>query len=261
MYAKINIHGVWVNVSNPSQALAELEALHASGKNGFVGFYEANLFSLAIRNARLRGVLNVADMLYPDGIAVAKAIEYRLGVVAERVSGPAFLLNVCDYGRSRGWRHFFYGGGEGVADKMVSRLKAHYPDLQVVGTYAPPFRPLNEAEELEVKTVIENARPDFLWVGLGGPKQECWIVEHSGKINVPVMLAVGAAFDFHSGARPWAPLWVRKMGMEWLFRMCSGGRRMFLRNIRCVVVVAAVLAGDRVKGWWKLSRKDRKRVL
>ena len=89
---------------------------------------------------------------------------------------------------------------------------------------------------------IESAGTDLLWVCLGSPKQELWVTEHLGRIKVPLMLAVGAAFDFHSGARPWAPAWVRKIGMEWLFRTLTGGRRTFFRNMRCVSVVGWMLA-------------------
>lgn len=248
MSEKINVHGVGITRSDPNRAMAELEGLIASGKPGFVGFFEANLFSLAIGDAALREVLNRADLLYPDGIAVAKSIRFRSGVTVERVSGPSFLLRACEYGLPRGWRHFFYGGGEGVAEKMAEKLQSQYPGLEVAGTYCPPFRPLNDAEELEVKQLIEDSRADLLWVGLGGPKQEYWITAHLGKIDVPVMLGVGAAFDFHSGNRPWAPKWVRKCGLEWLFRMLSGGRRTMWRNIRCVGLVAIVLLGDRIRG-------------
>ena len=106
--------------------------------------------------------------------------------------------------------------------------------------YAAEVR--DDAEEAEVREQINSAKPDFLWVGLGGPKQEYWIVQHRQVLNVPVMLGVGAAFDFHSGTRPWAPKIIRVLGLEWLWRMFSGGRRTFFRNVRCVSVVAWFLA-------------------
>ena len=103
---------------------------------------------------------------------------------------------------------------------------------------------MTEAEERALQEKIEQSRADLLWVALGGPKQEFWMQAHQGKIDVPVMLGVGAAFDFHSGSRPWAPRWVRRWGLEWLWRMVSGGRKTFLRNCRCVSGVAVILLSD-----------------
>ncbi|MPM98338.1 UDP-N-acetyl-D-mannosaminuronic acid transferase [bioreactor metagenome] len=102
-------------------------------------------------------------------------------------------------------------------------------------------------EEDALKKLIEDSRADLLWVGLGGPKQEFWMNEHLGKIDVPVMLGVGAAFDFHTQFRPWAPAWVRKIGMEWLFRMATGGKRTCHRNLKCVPSVAWILFKDFLK--------------
>ena len=111
-----------------------------------------------------------------------------------------------------------------------------------VGTYAPPFRPLSPEEDADVKQQINASHADFVWVGLGGPKQEFWILAHQKELNVPFLLGVGAAFDFHSGRRPWAPPFIRKIGMEWLWRACSGGKKTFFRNLRCVSTVAFHLA-------------------
>jgi N-acetylglucosaminyldiphosphoundecaprenol N-acetyl-beta-D-mannosaminyltransferase len=151
------------------------------------------------------------------------------------------MLDACQYGLAKGWRHFFYGGAEGVAEKLAWRLGERFPGLQVAGTWCPPFRSLTPEEEASARQTIEDARPDLLWVGLGGPKQEFWIAQHLGRINVPVMLAVGAAFDFHSGNRAWAPPWIRQIGMEWAYRAATGGRKTFLRNVRCVFWVATHL--------------------
>ena len=107
-----------------------------------------------------------------------------------------------------------------------------------MGCHSPPFRPLSEAEEAATKTLIATAKPDILWVGLGSPKQELWMAQHVGQIDVPVMLGVGAAFDFHSGVRAWAPAWVRRAGLEWAFRTFTGGWRVFRRNLGCVTILA-----------------------
>lgn len=248
---KVDVHGVRIVSLDMAGALDAVESMVQCRRPRFICFFEGNLFSLSLGSEELRQVLNRADLVFADGVAVAKSARYRQGIEIPRVPGPSFLLQACDYGRSRGWRHFFYGGADGVAEALAERLKAQFPGLQVAGTYTPPFRPLTEAEESEVKDLVEGSGADLLWVGLGGPKQEYWMHQHLGKIQVPVMLGVGAAFDFHSGTRPWAPAWIRKLGLEWLYRAISGGRRTFFRNLRCVSHVGLVLGGDRLAGFFR----------
>ena len=247
LFQTADIHGIHVNRSSMAQALEEVEILRTHRQGEFVCFFEANLFSRALGEEAVREVINRASLVYPDGIAVAKSASWRTGVRFERVSGPSFLLKACEYGLDRNWRHFFLGGADGVAERLAENLKKRFPGLQIAGTYCPPFRQLTDEEEREVKDRIESARTDLLWVGLGGPKQEFWMQAHRSRIDVPVMLGVGAAFDFHSGNRSWAPKIVRTLGLEWLWRMCSGGRKTLFRNIRCVSRVAPVLAGDMIR--------------
>ncbi len=232
---------VLVGATDMGGALATVEAFLADGAHHYLCFCEGNLLSYAASDAQIRRILREADLVLADGIAVA--IMARLGgsPLPERIPGPSFLPAACEYGVAKGWRHFFYGGAEGVADRLAGNLRAKFPGVRIVGTYSPPFRSLTDDEERRVKDLIETARPHLLWVALGSPKQEVWVAEHVGTIDVPVMLPVGAAFDFHSGNRPWAPTWVRKIGMEWLFRTFTGGRRTFCRNCRCVIVVLCMV--------------------
>ena len=210
-------------------------------------FCEASLLSNVSTNPSVAKVLRGADEVFPDGIAMvllARLMGHRLPA---RIPGPSFLPAACEYGVALGWRHFFYGGGPGVADRLAGIMSARYPGLKVVGTCAPPFRGLTSDELADVKRRIEDSKADILWVCLGSPKQELWVAENVGKIEVPLMMPVGAAFDFHAGERPWAPSWVRRIGMEWLFRTFTGGRRTFWRNVRCVTVVAWILLGTMVR--------------
>ena len=239
-----DVHGICVNRSSLAQALREVEILIEHRRGEYVCFFEANLFSRALTDRAVREVINGATLVYPDGIAPAKCASYRAKTSFPRVAGPTFLLKACEYGLDKNWRHFFLGGAEGVAEQLAENLKLRFPGLQISGTYCPPFRPLTEDEEREVKTRIEAGHTDLLWVGLGGPKQEFWMRAHQGKLDVPVMLGVGAAFDFHSGNRPWAPRIVREFGLEWLWRMFSGGYKTLLRNLRCVAKISFVLLSD-----------------
>jgi N-acetylglucosaminyldiphosphoundecaprenol N-acetyl-beta-D-mannosaminyltransferase len=153
-----------------------------------------------------------------DGIGVVVAGRFW-GERIPRYTGPIFQLECTERGAAEGWRHFYYGGKPGVAEEMARRLQAKYPGAICAGTYSPPFRELTEAEDRAVIEMINQARPDFVWVGLGLPKQERWIAEHLGKIDAPWMVGVGAAFDYHSGAVPWAPRWAQAIGAEWIFRL------------------------------------------
>ena len=242
------------------QALLEVESLFHLHQHHYVCFFEGNLLSRAIRESDVNNAISQASLIYPDGIVVAKEAELRLKRHVSRVPGPSFLLNACKYGIKHKWRHYFLGGANGVAEKLVANLKKSYPGIQIAGWYSPPFRDLTEEEEEEIKRKIEIAHTDFLWVGLGGPKQEFWMKKYLNKINVPVMLGVGAAFDFHSGNRPWAPLIVRKIGAEWIYRTIRGGKRTFFRNVKCVFLLSFVYLFDWGKykciiPFWNLLRK------
>jgi N-acetylglucosaminyldiphosphoundecaprenol N-acetyl-beta-D-mannosaminyltransferase len=159
-----------------------------------------------------------ADYSLCDGVGVIAA-GWAWGHRIRRVNGPILQLECCRYGVARGWRHFFYGGKEGVAEKMAQNLLRSFPGLIVAGTYCPPFRSLSEEEDAAIVQRINAALPDIVWVGLGLLKQERWIAAHLGKVQAAWMCGVGAAFDYHSGAVPWAPAWIRRLGLEWVFRL------------------------------------------
>ena len=141
------------------------------------------------------------------------------------------MLELCEQGLRRGWRHYFYGGAEGVATELVRRLELRFSTLAVAGTQSPPFRKLTQSELDHSLAHISAARPDIVWVGLGCPKQEIWMREHAKKIEGAVVIGVGAAFDFHSGKIARAPSWMRRMGLEWLHRLVSEPARLWRRYL------------------------------
>ena len=235
------INKIKVADTNVQEGLQEIGKLIKDKINSYICFCEANILSKTVASKKVTGVLNRAKIVFPDGI-IFSMLGKVLGIKSlKRVSGPTFMLKSFEYGQKQNWRHFLYGGTEDTLNKLEKKLKAQYPDAQIVGKYSPPFRALSTEEEKEVKRMIESCKPDLLWVGLGGPKQEFWMEKHLNKINVSVMLGVGAAFDFHGGSRAWAPKIIRKTGTEWLFRMLTGGRKTFIRNIKCVSVSMFIL--------------------
>ncbi len=257
---RFEVAGVAVCDSDYSEALELFRADIEEKKHSFAVFLEANLLYSLRTISGLDKTLNRAGYIFPDGTAVVKAVAMRHGRSIERMPGPTFILKACDFGRQYHWRHYFYGGVPGTAEKLAEKLSSLYPGLEVAGCFSPPFRrvadgrveidPDEDAAEIKM---INDANPDFVWVGLGGPKQEYWMCAHLNKIAAPLMMGVGAAFDFHSGARPWAPRWIRAVGMEWLFRMFSGGRATFRRNLKCVASSARLLIGYFVK--YKILRR------
>jgi N-acetylglucosaminyldiphosphoundecaprenol N-acetyl-beta-D-mannosaminyltransferase len=152
------------------------------------------------------------------------------------------MFRICDLAREYGYRHFFYGGREGIAAGLAERLCNALPGLQVAGVYCPPFRDLTEDEMNAVIGRINDAEPDILWVGLGAPKQEKWMTEHWRRTKVTALIGVGAAFDFHSGNVKRAPAWVRRLACEWLWRLTQEPRRLWPKNVLNPLFVAAVLA-------------------
>jgi N-acetylglucosaminyldiphosphoundecaprenol N-acetyl-beta-D-mannosaminyltransferase len=173
--------------------------------------------------------INSAAFSLCDGMGSVIAGKFQ-GHEIKRFHGPDFMLQVCEFGQDKGWKHFFYGGKEGVADILVENLKKKYPDLDVVGTFCPPFRELSTKEEKEMIAYIKAKKPDIIWVGLGLLKQEKWIAKYQNQIEVPWAVGVGAAFDFYAGTVKRAPQIFQKFGMEWLYRL-SKEPRMFKRNM------------------------------
>lgn len=144
--------------------------------------------------------------------------------IKTRVCGPDLMLKCLAHGQALGWRHFFLGGKDDVLEDLVKNVRSQFPQATIAGWHSPPFRPLSAEEDQQLVDLINAAQPDFLWVGLGAPKQEKWIAAHLDRVHVPVQLGVGAAFDFHSGHIKRAPLWMQKSGLEWCYRMCMDRR-------------------------------------
>ena len=182
-------------------------------------------------DAKLQNAHEVSDLTAPDGMPLVWIA--RLAGISEisRVCGPDLLPAVCERGLSLGWRHYFLGGGPGIAEAAIRRLKERYPGILIVGSQCPPFRALNEEEDESMCASIRSARPDFLWIGLGTPKQEIWMHAHRGRCGGVILLGVGAAFDFEAGTISRAPKWMQKCGLEWLCRLVQEPKRLWERYL------------------------------
>ncbi len=178
-----------------------------------------------------KAILNAADLVVPDGMPLVWIGRRQGHALRRRVYGPELMLAFCQASAPRGYRHFFYGGAPGVPEQLADVFRQRFLGLHVVGTYSPPFRPLGPGEDAEITRLIREAAPDVVWVGLSTPKQEQWMHEHRERLSVPVLIGVGAAFDFHTGRVRQAPAWMREHGLEWLFRLIQEPRRLWRRYI------------------------------
>lgn len=213
-----DVSGLPVTTQSFDEILQDMDEKisNASGRH-YISITNTESMYHALRNEAHKSFIMNADHSCCDGIGVVIAGMFW-GKKVPRRNGPILMLKACEYGLDKSWRHYFYGGKEGVADKLKVMLSEEYPGLNVAGTYCPPFGQLSEQEKQAVIDDIKKAKADIIWVGLGLVKQEAWIAEFLSEVNVPWMVGVGAAFDYHTGEVPWAPKWVQAIGMEWLYR-------------------------------------------
>jgi N-acetylglucosaminyldiphosphoundecaprenol N-acetyl-beta-D-mannosaminyltransferase len=241
MPIRTNILGVHVSAINMDQALQTIDGWLTRRESRYVCVTPAHVVMDAYWNPRLRPILNRSGMTTPDGMSIVWLLKLHGQSTVSRVCGTDLMREICRVSATRRWRHFFYGGAPGVADGLSDRLRADFPGLPVAGAYSPPFRPLTETEDRAVVERINASRADIVWIGISSPRQDQWMSEHLGKIDAPVMIGVGAAFDFLSGRKPQAPRWIQRAGMEWLFRLASEPRRLWRRYAQYPLFIILVL--------------------
>jgi N-acetylglucosaminyldiphosphoundecaprenol N-acetyl-beta-D-mannosaminyltransferase len=183
------------------------------------------------RDGDLLQIHRGAGLVTPDGMPLVWLAHFEGRSRVERVYGPDLLLECCRRSLETKSSHFFYGGAEGIAERLVDRLSARFPGLAVAGTYCPPFRPLTREEDDRLVDTINAANPDIVWVGLSTPKQERWMAAHVGRLRASALIGVGAAFDFHAGVKRQAPRWMQRSGLEWTFRLATEPRRLWRRYL------------------------------
>jgi exopolysaccharide biosynthesis WecB/TagA/CpsF family protein len=205
--------------------IQERRRCHTIAVTGMHGIMEAQ------HDPAFKDILNQADAVVPDGMPLVWLGRLRGLVLQRRVYGPELMLSFCQQAAIRGYRHFFYGGVPGQSERLADLFRNKFPGLQVAGAYSPPFRPLTLEEDAKILSMINATTPDILWVGLGTPKQESWMQEHRERLQVPVVVGVGAAFDIHTGTKAQAPVWMREHGLEWLFRLGQEPRRLWKRYL------------------------------
>jgi N-acetylglucosaminyldiphosphoundecaprenol N-acetyl-beta-D-mannosaminyltransferase len=232
------IRGLPISCVSRNYILSEIgRTIEAQESGHFVVVTNPEIMYHGLKVPSIGEYIRNSDFSVCDGVGVIVA-GLAWGHLVPRFTGPSLQLACSEFGVSRGWRHFYYGGKPGVADEMARRLKEKYPGLNVCGTYSPPFGELSPEEDARIVDMINAAQPDIVWVGLSVPGKEHWVASHLGRLNAPWVIGVGAAFDYHSGAVPWAPAPIRALGLEWLFRLIVEPRARAKRTWWHLVYVA-----------------------
>ncbi len=225
------ILGVPVCVTNMDAAADYVENKVEELRGKYICVGNVHTTVMAYENKSYMEVQRGAAAVFPDGRPLSVLSRKRGFPEAERVAGPDFMKQMFQRGNAGdGLRHFFYGAAENTLQHLSENLKAQYPNLQIAGMYAPPFRELTDEEEKQIVEMINVTNPDIIWIGLGAPKQENWMAAHQDILK-GVMLGVGAGFDFHAGTVKRAPVWMQKLSLEWLYRLTQDPKRLWKRYL------------------------------
>lgn len=196
-----------------------------------VTFTNVHMLTEGYRSVSFRTIHRQMDLNFPDGMPLVWLGRLR-GKQVTRVCGPEFMLAFFASTSNKDLRHFFYGGRDGVAERLIAKLKIQNPSIQIAGCFAPPFRAISSEEDKTIVHRINESGADIVWVSLGCPKQEIWIHEHRDKLRAPVLIAVGLAFDIIAGDKARAPKFLRDAGLEWLYRLLQEPGRLGSRYLK-----------------------------
>lgn len=250
--ARVNILGVGVSALNLALAVKTIETWVKTGERNYVCVTGVHGIMESQRDEILRQIHNRAGMVTPDGMPLVWISQVKGHRIVSRVYGPDLLLAVCERSIMTGARHFLFGGAEGVPQRLASVLQSRFPGLHIAGALSPPFRPLTQEEQASTLRKINASKADILWVGLGTPKQERWMAENIQCIDPPVLIGIGAAFDFIAGLKKQAPGWMQRSGLEWLYRLASEPKRLWRRYLINNPLFILMILGQAL-GWKRYS--------
>lgn len=242
-----DVLAVKVSAVNLEGAVEIADRWIAAGRPGYVCVTGVHGVMEAQSDPALLTTLNQAVLNVPDGMPLTWIGRIQGFAEMDRVFGPDFMMAMCRVAAQRGYRMFLYGGKPGVAEELRQELRRAVPSAQIVGTYTPPFGSLDLRQEQEILAQMRRAKPHIVWVGLSTPKQERFMAQYFERFQIPLMVGVGAAFDFHTGRIRDCSPWVKRMGLQWLHRMMQDplrlGRRYLINNPAFLSRIAWQLMG------------------
>ena len=245
-----DVLGIPLAITDYDGAMSVMDGMIARRERGSFCAVAVHAVMVSQDDEEMRDAVVSSTLTFPDGMPLVWAVN-RLGEeLDDRVYGPDLMDLYSRRCAERGHRVWLFGGRDDQAlAALEDNLRSRHPGLEIVGSYSPPFRGLSDEEERELVERIDADRPDVLWIGIGVPKQEKWMARMRERLKVPVMCAVGAAFDFHAGRVAQAPRWMQRRGLEWVYRVLQEPRRLLPRylkyNPRFIALVARQLLRER----------------
>lgn len=217
---------------SPKQVVKRVLEMAQTRERGYINVCTVHTMLECVDHPAMAAIVNASTLAVPDGMPLVWLGRRAFPEAdVQRCYGPALMLAVCEAGLKTGLRHCLYGGTPDVLEMLERNLKEKFPELQIVERLSPPFRELTATEGVETAERINRAAPDVVWVGLGTPKQDLWMGAYRSRLNAPVLIAVGAAFNFHAGQLDQAPPWMQCSGLEWLYRLWKEPRRLWRRYL------------------------------
>ena len=243
-----NILGVNIAVTNMEETLKYIEKNLEKLRGNYICVSNVHTTVMSYEDKEYRKIQNGGAMALPDGGPLSTVQRKRGFKEAERVTGPDLMGEIFKISEKLGYTHYFYGSTDETLKILKEKLKVNFPNIKILGMYSPPFKKEVEIESKEKLEELNKLKPDFLWIGLGAPKQEKWMYTHQNKVN-SLMLGVGAGFDYYAENIDRAPAWMQKSNLEWLYRLMQDPRRLFMRyflsNFKFLTIVA--LGKDKAK--------------
>ncbi len=225
-----NIMGVHVAAINMKWLLNFTEKNICQLSGDYICVSNVHTTVLSYEDESYRAIQNGGVMAIPDGGPLSSVGRKRGHPHMQRTTGPSYMEEILKISENKNYRHYFYGSTEETIKKLRHVLIERFPGIQIAGMYSPPFRALSQDEDAKIIEQINKTKPDFIWVGLGAPKQEIWMAAHQGKVN-GFMVGVGAGFDYLAGNIKRAPEWMQKCNLEWAYRLFQDPKRLFKRYL------------------------------
>ena len=247
------ILGVPLALTDYEATMDWMDSMVASRQTGYVTAAAVHLVMVAQEDPGTRDAVLGATLAVPDGQPLVWALRALGHPSPSRVYGPELMARYCARSAATGTRMYLYGGrNQGALVQLALNLRRRFPGIQIVGGYSPPFREPTEQEREWTASEINASQADVVWVGTGQPKQEKWMAEMRGRLDAPLLIGVGAAFDFHAGLVPQAPSWMQSLGLEWTYRLAHEPRRLWRRyaryNPRFIVGFVKQYVSQRARG-------------
>jgi N-acetylglucosaminyldiphosphoundecaprenol N-acetyl-beta-D-mannosaminyltransferase len=229
----VDVLGVPLALTDYERTMDWIDATVASGGRGYICVAAVHTVMVCQEDEELRAAVLGSDLTVPDGQPLVWAMNALGHDLSHRVYGPELMARYCERAARTGVKAYLYGGrNQGALVQLALNLRTRFPGLQIVGGYAPPFRELDDDERRAVVEDIDRSGAQVVWVGIGVPKQEKWMAAMRDRLQAPVLVGVGAAFDFHAGLVTQAPEWMQSAGLEWAYRLAQEPGRLWRRYLR-----------------------------